>query len=291
MILLDGRPVARAIIEAVREEMSVLAKQVADPPEIAVLLPASDAGARSYLRSIRRIFDPLDITVIAVELADDTSAEEFRQAVSLLNVDARVTGIIALQPLPPAIDRRLPALVIDPAKDIDGVTIANAGRLALGLDAIAPSTPAGGIEILRHYGIPVEGRHAVVIGRSSVVGKPLAQLLLAADATVTVCHRRTANLAEFTRRADIVAAAAGRAGLVTRSMVRPGATVIDFGVNLVAGRLVGDVDPDVAEVAGALTPVPRGTGLVTTAVLARNAVRAAARQLGIERGVLAGQRA
>ncbi len=274
-LTLDGRPVARAILSSTRDELASYVTRTGHAPELAVLLAGSDAGARAYFRAIRRTFRTLEIPVRGVELADDVDEREVRAALASLNGDPRVAGIIVLQPLPAHLPRWLPSLLIDPRKDVDGVTPESAGRLALGLDALEPSTPAGGMEILRHYGIDPAGKRAVVIGRSAVVGKPLALMLLAAQATVTICHRGTRDLAEITRQADILAAAAGRPQLVTRDMVKPGAVVLDFGVNVVEGRVVGDVSPDVAEVAGAMTPVPGGTGTVTNAVLARNTVRAA----------------
>lgn len=277
---LDGQPVAAELLRDVRERMTRLGTH----PALALLLPP-DSSARSYARAITRALSPLGIGVHTYPIDEATGETGFRTLVTHLNQQPETTGILALQPLPPNLSRWLPALTIDPDKDVDGVTPVNAGRLQLGLPSVPPSTPAGGLELLRYYDIPLEGRHAVVVGRSPVVGRPLASLLLAADATVTVCHSKTVDLGSVTRTADVLFVAAGAPGLVRPDMVRPGTVVVDFGVTVVDGRLVGDVDPAVAEVASALTPVPGGTGPVTTAVLARNLVSLAERQFGITPGV------
>lgn len=265
--LLEGHPVAEEILRDVREQIRTITTRAT--LTMAVLL-GDDAAARSYARAIRKTMAPLGIEVRTVPLDDSMHEERFREIVTQLNRQADISGILALQPLPPSLPRSLPALAIAPEKDVDGITPANAGRLLLGLPAIAPSTPAGAMELLRYYGIPVSGRRAVVVGRSPVVGRPLVSLLLAADATVTVCHRKTSDLADVTRTAELLFVAAGSPALIRPDMVRPGAVVVDFGVNAVGAHLVGDVDPAVAEVASAITPVPGGTGPVTNAVLARN---------------------
>lgn len=269
--LLEGYPVAEEILRDVREQLDAIVTQSSPRLGVAVLLPA-DAGAQSYARAIHKTLAPLGIEIRTISLDDSIDEERFREIVTRLNQQADVTGILALQPLPHNLPRWLPALTIAPEKDVDGITPLNVGRLHLGLPAIPPSTPAGAMELLRYYGIAVSGRRAVVVGRSPVVGRPLVSLLLSADATVTVCHRKTADLAEVTRTAELLFVAAGSPGLIEPEMVRPGAVVVDFGVNVVGERLVGDVDPAVAEVASALTPVPGGTGPVTNAVLARNLV-------------------
>jgi methylenetetrahydrofolate dehydrogenase (NADP+)/methenyltetrahydrofolate cyclohydrolase len=185
-----------------------------------------------------------------------------------------------LQPLPPHLSRDAVAGLLDPLKDIDGITTLNAGRLFQGdRDVLAPSTPAGGMALLKHYNVPIAGQLAVVLGRSPVVGKPMAALLLAENATVAICHSRTRDLARITREADILVAGVGKAGVVTGEMVKPGATVLDFGVNFLDGRMVGDADAEsVAAVAGRLTPTPGGAGRVTTIVLLRNTIKAATLQ-------------
>lgn len=257
-----------------RDQIGTIGTQQA-LPELAVVCAGPEASARAYLRAIRKTCDGVGLPLRTLDLPPSVGAEQYQRAVRSLNDDVSVAGILALQPLPPQLPRHLPAEVIDPEKDIDGITMVNAGRLLAGLPTLVPSTPAGGMAILRHYEIPLAGAHAVVVGRSMVVGKPMAALLLAADATVTICHTGTVDLARVAREADILVAAAGQPGLITGAMVKPGATVIDFGVNVIGGRLVGDAAPEVAEVAGALTPVPGGTGVVTNAVLVSNLLQAA----------------
>ncbi|MFO7270534.1 MAG: bifunctional 5,10-methylenetetrahydrofolate dehydrogenase/5,10-methenyltetrahydrofolate cyclohydrolase [Sphaerobacter thermophilus] len=279
-IALEGRPVARAILERAREELAEYVTQAGRPPELATVLAGDDASAAAYVRAIHRTFDRVGIPVRDVTLPGDVAESELRDAVERLNADPAVSGIIILQPLPRHLPAGIASELVDPAKDVDGVTPYSAGRLAVGLPALPPSTPAGGMAILEHYGIEIAGSHAVVIGRSPVVGLPMALMLIAADATVTVCHSRTPDLPAMTRQADILVAAAGRPGLVRPEMVKPGATVIDFGVSFVDGRMVGDVEPAVGEVAGALTPVPGGTGAVTNAILVQNTLRAAWAALG-----------
>ncbi len=190
-----------------------------------------------------------------------------------------MAGIIVAMPLPAHIPASVVEETLASRKDVDGITPTSVGRLTLGLPAFAPATPDGGIALLRHYGVTLAGRRAVVVGRSAVVGKPFAQLLLHANATVTVAHSHTLDLAAVTREADLLAVAAGRPGLIVPEMVRPGATVIDFGTNYTADGLRGDVDPAVAAVAAAMTPVPGGTGPVTNAVILRNVMVAAEREI------------
>lgn len=276
--LLEGKPVARAVLDSVRAELARYVTRTGRAPQLAAVLTGDDPGAHAYFRAIKRTFQSVEIPIMPVQLPETISEGAFRQVIAGLNQDPAITGIIVLQPLPAQLPQNLPSLVIDPAKDVDGITPGNAGRLALGMRSIHPSTPAGGIEILRYYDIPIEGKRAVVIGRSNVVGKPMSLLLLAANATVTICHSYTHDLGQITRTADILASATGKPWLVTPDMVKPGATVIDFGVNFLDGRLVGDVDPAVTEVAGAITPVPGGTGVVTNAILARNTLWAALAQ-------------
>ncbi len=273
--MLDGRPLAKEILRAVREEIRQISTQQA--LSLALLLP-DDPGAKAYARAIHKTLAPLGVEVREAPLDESIDEAGFREMVTRLNQQPEVAGILALQPLPRSLPRWLPALTIAPEKDVDGITPINAGRLFLSLPAIAPSTPLGGIELLRYYGIAVSGRQAVVVGRSPVVGRPLVSLLLSADATVTVCHRKTTDLTEVTRTAELLFVAAGSPGLIEPHMVRPGAVVVDFGINVVGERLVGDVDPAVAEVASAITPVPGGTGPVTNAILARNLVTLARQQ-------------
>lgn len=244
-------------------------------PVLATVMVGSDPSAAAYrssiLRTLRRV--PIDHRAVDLPLAlDDRGLKETLRA---LSEDDGVTGVLVLMPLP---DHLSPAVVyeyLSPLKDIDGITPVNAGRLHMGLPSLRPSTPQGGVELLDHYGVEIAGRRVVVVGRSNVVGRPLSSLFTQRHATVTVCHRRTVDLPGICREADILAVAAGSPGLVRAGMVRPGAVVLDFGVNAVDDGIVGDVAFDeVAEVAGAITPVPGGTGPVTALVLARNTVAA-----------------
>lgn len=244
-------------------------------PRLATLLVGDDPSSQAYRNSIERTMARVGIEHVPVNLPADTSPDQFARALDRLNQDRDVTGILVLMPLP---GRLSPALVhehLSPLKDVDGITPTNAGRLHMGLPSLRPSTPQGGLELLDHYGVELEGRQVTVIGRSNVVGRPFSSLLTQRNATVTVCHRRTVDLPRMTRCADIIASAAGHAGLVTADMVTSGAVVLDFGVNVVDDKIVGDVDFDaVSEVAGGITPVPGGTGPVTALVLARNTVAA-----------------
>ena len=244
-------------------------------PTLATILVGSDPSALAYRSSILRTLRRVPIEHRAVDLPIETDASGLVATLDALSVDPVTTGILVLMPLPPHLTATLVHEHLSPLKDVDGITPVNAGRLHMGLPSLHPSTPQGGIELLDHYGVEMAGRRVVVIGRSNVVGRPLASLFTQRDATVTVCHRRTVDFRGICREADILAVAAGSAGLVTVGMVKPGAVVLDFGVNVVEGSIVGDVAFDeVAGVAGAITPVPGGTGPVTALVLARNTVAA-----------------
>ncbi len=273
-VILEGGPVARGILSAVRDDIAQFVTQNSTIPKLAVLMVGDDPGAAAYARSIRRTAHKVDIPFELISLPISITSDEFDREIIRLNRDPSVAGIMVLQPLPAHLPKNRPAEILDPEKDVDGTTLVNIGRLAAGSADLVPSTPQGGVEILRHYDIPVAGRNVVIVGRSLVVGKPLAAMLLRLDATVTICHSRTPDISTYTAAADIVALAVGRPGLLTLEMIRPGTTVLDFGVNVRDGEMVGDADPSVAEVAGALTPVPGGTGVVTNAVLMRNTVTA-----------------
>jgi methylenetetrahydrofolate dehydrogenase (NADP+)/methenyltetrahydrofolate cyclohydrolase len=209
-----------------------------------------------------------------VRLPAETGEDELLALVADLNRDERVTGILVQLPLPPHIDEDRVIRAIDPLKDVDGFHPVNAGLLMLGRPKLPPATPAGILELLHAYQVPLAGASAVVVGRSNIVGKPVALLLLAEHATVTLAHSRTRDLPALVSQADVVVAAVGRAAMVTASMVKQGATVVDVGINRVDGRVVGDVADDVGEVAALLTPVPGGVGPMTIAMLLRNTVRA-----------------
>lgn len=278
--LLDGKPVARELFNRARDEIAELQRRHGVTPALAVVRVGEEPSSVAYERSILRAGHSAGIQADSVFLPEGASAAQLERAIRELNDDAGVHGVIVLQPLPAHLSRFSVADVVDPAKDIDGITVYNAGRLFHDdRDVLAPSTPAGGMALLKHYQVEIAGKHAVVVGRSSVVGKPMAMMLLAADATVTICHSRTRDLAAICRQADILVSAVGRAGIITAEHIKPGATIVDFGVNFVEGTMTGDVDAGSAlAVAGALTPVPGGTGRVTTAVLVRNTIKAAALQ-------------
>jgi methylenetetrahydrofolate dehydrogenase (NADP+)/methenyltetrahydrofolate cyclohydrolase len=269
-----------SLAKRLRNEIAAAKVHLADlggaTPVLATLLVGASAPALAYRASIDRTFRKVEIEHRQVELPATTSNEDLVANVERLNGNPEVTGILVLMPLPGDLDPHLILEHLSPVKDVDGITPTNAGRLHLGLPSLRPSTPAGGLQLLDFFNIELEGARVTVIGRSNVVGRPMATLLTQRHATVTLCHRRTRDLAGEVRRADVVCIAAGSPGLVTAGMVRPGATVLDFGVNVnEQGKIVGDADFDgLLGVAGAITPVPGGTGPVTALVLARNTLAA-----------------
>lgn len=271
--IIDGKAVAARLRERVRSEVA----EMASPPGLATILVGDDPASAVYVRMKREDSAEVGIESFHHEPGGDVSQEELAALIESLNADERVHGILLQLPLPAHLDQDPLIAAIDPAKDVDCLTPINAGRLFQGRPrAIAPCTPAGVMVLLEEAGVELEGARAVVIGRSILVGKPLAALLLAANATVTHCHSRTRDLASICREADVLVAAAGTPGLIGAEMVREGATVIDIGTNRVDGKLVGDVDFEaVSERAGAITPVPGGVGPMTRAMLLVNTVRAA----------------
>jgi methylenetetrahydrofolate dehydrogenase (NADP+)/methenyltetrahydrofolate cyclohydrolase len=274
--LLSGKEVAGQLRARAAETVSSLAAEGV-PVRLAIVTATQSESAGWYVRSLTRAATAVGIETEVVDLGTGAGLAELRAAAARLSGDGRVHGIILQTPLPAGLREAELGLVIDPAKDVDGANPVSLGRLTAGLRAFAPATAAAVLQLLDFHGIELSGRRAVVVGRSVVVGKPLAQLLLSRDATVTVCHSRTLNLAGVTTEADVLIAAAGRAGLITADHVRPGAVVADVGTNPTAdGGLVGDVDAAaVAAVAAALSPVPGGVGPVTTAQLLLNTARAA----------------
>jgi methylenetetrahydrofolate dehydrogenase (NADP+)/methenyltetrahydrofolate cyclohydrolase len=275
-IVLDGRPVARDLRLRARDELHDLVAQAGLAPSLSILSVGDDPSAHAYERAIIKAARGVGMEVESVHLPGAASQDDLDRAIDSLNDDRSVHGVIILQPLPSHLDRVEVSDRLDPLKDVDGITTFNAGRLFHDdRDVLAPSTPAGGMALLKHYDIDIAGRHAVVVGRSPVVGKPMSLMLLAANATVSVCHSRTRDLANFTKQADILISAAGRPGTIQKHMVKPGAIVVDFGVNFIDGSMIGDVNYDpVRSIAGAITPVPGGTGQVTTIVLVRNTIKA-----------------
>ena len=273
--MIDGRAVAAGVRERVKREVDELRGRGIQPG-LATVLVGDDPASHVYVRNKRKACEEVGIASIHHELEASAPAEELRELLQALNADPSVSGILLQLPLPGALDSEEMTGVIAPEKDVDGLTPISAGLLAQGRPGLVPCTPAGVMELLAHAGVELTGASAVVIGRSQLVGKPLAQLLLAADATVTQCHSRTRDLPEVCRGADVIVAAVGRPGTVTAEMVREGAVVIDIGTNRTEDGLVGDVDFEaVAERAAAITPVPGGVGPMTIAMLLSNTVRAA----------------
>ncbi|MNS39975.1 Bifunctional protein FolD protein [compost metagenome] len=246
------------------------------PPGLAVIQVGEDPASTVYVRNKRLACEAIGMRSFAHDLPESTTQDELMDLVASLNADPEVDGILLQLPVPAHLDKDALLLAIDPAKDVDGLHPINLGKLFMG-EAVYPScTPAGVMELLARAGVSLKGKHAVVLGRSNIVGKPMSALLLAADATVTICHSRTPDLGAFTRQADVIIAAVGRIGILTAEMVKPGAAVIDVGTNRnEAGKLVGDVDfAGVSAVAGWITPVPGGVGPMTIAMLMRNTWRA-----------------
>ena len=274
--VIDGKAIAAAVRSRVAGEAAELTERLGRPPGLATVLVGEDPASHVYVRNKRKASEEAGMRSIHRELPDDTSEEALLVVVSELNSDEEVDGILVQLPLPEVIDQDAVVAVIDPAKDVDGLTATNAGLLAQGRPGLVACTPSGVMEMLSHEGTDVEGADAVIVGRSILVGRPLSALLTNANATVTVCHSRTRELAETCRRADILVAAVGSPRMVRGEWVKPGATVIDVGINRTDEGLVGDVDFEAAsEVAGAITPVPGGVGPMTIAMLLQNTVRAA----------------
>ena len=277
--IIDGKAVAAGVRERVKAELGELRAAGADPG-LATVLVGDDPASHVYVRMKRKACEEVGITPIHHELEAATPADELRELLTALNEDAGVSGILLQLPLPAHLHADEMTGLIVPEKDVDGLTPLSAGLLAQGRPGLVPCTPAGVMELLAHARVELEGARAVVIGRSQLVGKPVSQLLLAADATVTQCHSRTRDLAAVCRQADVLVAAVGRPGTVTGEMVAEGAVVIDVGTNRTDDGLVGDVDfESVAARARAITPVPGGVGPMTIAMLLSNTARAARLQL------------
>jgi methylenetetrahydrofolate dehydrogenase (NADP+)/methenyltetrahydrofolate cyclohydrolase len=301
--LLDGTAIAAAIKQEVAEEVNLLTEKGIRPGLAAVLVghvPASEIYVRSKVQTCAELGLYSDL----ITPPDTVTTEEMLDLVASLNARDEIDGILIQLPLPAQVDTKALLDAVLPAKDVDGFHPVNAGRLLAGRPALAPCTPAGVIEILKRSSIPISGQHAVVVGRSDIVGKPAAMLLLQQNATVTICHSKTRDLGAITRQADILVAAIGRPGFITAEMVKPGATLIDVGMNRITDQaefdrffagnakreaafakrgstLIGDVHPKAFELAGAYTPVPGGVGPLTIAMLMANTVRAAKMRRGL----------
>ncbi len=301
--VLDGAAIAAAIKQEVAEEVKQLAAQGVRPGLAAVLVghvPASEIYVKSKVKTCAELGLYSDL----LTPPDTVTTEDMLDLVHGLNDRDDIDGILVQLPLPKQVDAKVLLDAVSPAKDVDGFHPVNAGRLQAGRPALAPCTPAGIIEILKRSDLPISGQHAVVVGRSDIVGKPVAMLLLHENATVTICHSKTRDLGAVTRAADILVAAIGRPGFITLEMVKPGATVVDVGINRISAReefdryfagnakrlaafekrgstIVGDVHPAAYEVSGAYTPVPGGVGPLTIAMLMSNTVRAAKMRRGL----------
>ena len=277
--LLRGGPIASDVRAAVAADVAAFREEHGFAPALAVVIVGRDAPSTVYLHKILDGCRTVGIVDRLVELSEDAGPARVAAAITGLNADPSVAGIIVQMPLPPSIPLRTVIDVLDPAKDIDGIHPLNAGLLALGYEGFLPATAHAAVEILKRSGIPLEGRRAVVVGRSNIVGKPAALLLLREHATVTICHSRTVDLARHLREADIVIVAVGRPGLITGEMLQPGAVVVDVGINVRDGRIVGDVDfASAATVVSAIAPVPGGVGPLTNAILLTHLMRAARNQ-------------
>ena len=281
--ILDGKAAATSIRAELRAEVERLAA-AGRRPGLAAVLVGDDEASHIYVGAKQRAAANIGLDSRQVALPADASQQQVLDAVAGLNADPGVHGIIVQLPLPDGLDPVAVQEAIDPAKDVDGLHPWNEGRLLRGDPEFAPCTPAGIVELLRRERVAVEGSHVVIVGRGLLVGRPLAVLLSAkapgANATATLCHTGTRKLSHFTREADVLVAAAGRPAMIVPDMVQPGAAVVDVGNHRVGGRIVGDVAPEVAQVAGALTPVPGGVGPMTVALLLANTVAAARHQAG-----------
>jgi methylenetetrahydrofolate dehydrogenase (NADP+) / methenyltetrahydrofolate cyclohydrolase len=284
---IDGRAAAAAVRERVAEGTASFKDRIGRPPGLATVLVGEDPASAVYVRSKGKATAEAGMESYSHRLAEETSEAELLDLVATLNADDRVDGILVQLPLPDQVDPARVIAAIDPAKDVDGFHPVNVGRLATGLDSLVPCTPFGCLYLLKQELGSLSGKTAVVIGRSNIVGKPMAMLLLGESATVTIAHSRTRDLPQVVRNADIVVAAVGRPEMVRGDWIKPGAIVIDVGINRVPAdegksRLVGDVAFDeVAQVASAITPVPGGVGPMTIAMLLRNTLVAAHRRSGL----------
>ena len=265
-LMMSGRPVADACKEQIKEKLEA-AQKAGKKVALAIVTVGEDPASFVYRKRLLKITESLGIGSRCVELPGIATTAEVIEAVRELNGDPEIAGILPMMPMPKQVDGEAVGAVLAPEKDMDCLSPANGGALLMGKGRWAACTPRACMAILKFYKIPLDGKHAVVLGRSSVVGKPVALLLLQENCTVTVCHSHTKNLPELVRQADIVVAAIGKAGFVTPDMVKPGAVVVDVGINVTENGIVGDVAPEVAEKASAFTPVPGGVGVVSNVMM------------------------
>lgn len=280
--LIDGKAISAQIKEEVKEKVAALKEQGCEVT-LAVIQVGADPASSVYVRNKKKACEYVGVRSLAYELPEETTEEKLLKLIRELNDRTDVNGILVQLPLPKHIDEEKVLDAISPLKDVDGFHPQNVGALCIGKPGFVSCTPAGVIQLLKRSGIEIAGKECVVIGRSNIVGKPMAMLMLRENSTVTVCHSKTENLASFTSNADILIAAVGRAKMITADMVKPGAAVIDVGMNRDKnGKLCGDVDfESVSKIAGAITPVPGGVGPMTVALLMRNTAEAAAHQNNI----------
>ena len=275
--ILDGKAISAELRGTIAQRVARL-REKGVTPGLAVILVGADPASQIYVRNKSVGCDQVGIHSVTINLPEATTQDELEKLIARLNADDTIHGILVQLPLPKHLDEAAALAVIAPEKDVDGFHLLNAGRMMSGQPGVVARTPKGAMEMIRRTGIDLDGKEAVVVGRSNIVGKPMAMLLLQANCTVTICHSHTVNLAQHTRNADILVAAVGKPGFITKSMVKPGAVVIDVGINRVNGKVVGDVMPDVADVAGYITPVPGGVGKMTIVELLENTVEAAEKQ-------------
>ncbi len=275
--ILDGKTISAELRADIAKRVAAL-RDKGITPGLAVILVGEDPASQIYVRNKSVGCDQVGIHSVTINLPEQTTQDELEKLIARLNEDSTIHGILVQLPLPKHLDEAAALSVIAPEKDVDGFHILNAGRLFTGQAGVVACTPKGAMEMIRRTGVDLNGKEAVVIGRSNIVGKPMAMLLLDANCTVTMCHSRTVDLAAHTRRADVLVAAVGKPGFIKKDMIKPGAIVIDVGINRVNGKVVGDVMPDAAEVAGWMTPVPGGVGKMTITELLANTLEAAEKQ-------------
>ena len=274
-VIMDGKALAAQLMASLQDRVAAL-KARGVLPGLAVVLVGEDPSSQIYVRNKERACQELSLHSETIRLPADTTQAALEAQIDRLNADPRIHGILVQLPLPAGLNEEAALARILPEKDVDGFHAVNAGKLMTGADGVIPCTPKGILYMLKASGVPLAGKEAVVIGRSNIVGKPVAMLLLRENCTVTICHSRTENLLAVTRRGDILIAAVGKAGFVTADMVKPGAAVVDVGINRVDGKVVGDVDfAAVSQVAGWISPVPGGVGKMTIGMLMENTIAAA----------------
>jgi methylenetetrahydrofolate dehydrogenase (NADP+)/methenyltetrahydrofolate cyclohydrolase len=280
-MVLDGRALATQIEDDLRSRVTVLKEKTGRTPILATILVGDDGASATYVRMKGNACRRVGMESIKVELGQDTSTEQLLAEIATLNANPDVHGILLQHPVPHQIDERACFDAIDLRKDVDGVTCLGFGRMSMGEQAYGSATPQGIMTMLQAYGIEIAGKHAVVVGRSAILGKPMAMMLLAANATVTICHSRTSNLADLVKQADIIVGAVGKAELIQHDWIKAGAVVVDAGFHPRDGGGVGDIQlAQIEQVASAYTPVPGGVGPMTITTLIRQTVEAAERQLG-----------